>query len=94
MPSRPSFVPTSAPSTSGAKSGGLSDAGVGGVGKLNAVDITLIVFFTIFGAVLLLACAYLVVDHAKGQIADNNNAAEVANTPMHMPSAEYHDEDE
>jgi hypothetical protein len=75
-------MPTSQPVViGGVKGGGSAGAGTGGVGNLNAVDITLIVFFSIFGFVLILAVAFftqrVVFSGASGPTASAPAAAEV-----------------
>jgi hypothetical protein len=57
------------------------------------VDVTLIVFFTIFGAVLLAAFAYVAADYLKGQVRDMHHEDEeaVAN-PVSRKSVEFDDE--
>jgi uncharacterized membrane protein YcfT len=71
-------------------SGGTAGAGTGGYGNLNAVDITLVVFFSIFGLVLLAAVGWYVYKFSRKAVHDATTPA-LAQARHSASSQQQHD---
>jgi hypothetical protein len=91
----PTWMPTKKtlrPSTLGeAKRGSAAEAGTGGFGTLNIVDITLIVFFSIFGAALLAAFVWYAFKFSRGAVV--NAKSKPTRRVVDLPVPIYYDED-